>query len=590
MKNNLEILRHSTAHLMATAVLELFPEAKFGIGPAITNGFYYDFELNQNLTPQDLNKIDKKMRELIKKNLPFEKKEITIEKAIDLFKKLNQPYKIELLEDIKKYGSTEENARSENLNLQLVSRVTLYQVGKFIDLCRGPHVKSTKELGIFKLHKIAGAYWRGNEKNKMLQRIYALTFFTKKELNDHLNFLEEAEKRDHRELGKNLDLFSISEQLGAGLALWHPKGATTRKKIEDFWKNEHEKRGYQLIYSPHIGKLNLWKKSGHWDFYRENLYAPIKIDEEEYLLKPMNCPFHILIYQSQLRSYRELPIRYAELGTVYRYERSGVLHGLTRVRGFTQDDAHLFCTSEQLEKEIIGVLKLTIFMMKTFGFNNYQVFLSTRPEKSIGSDKMWNEATLALKKALEKTKINYEIDKGEGVFYGPKIDVKTIDALGRAWQGPTIQVDFNFPERFDINYIDEKGKKIRPVMIHRTVLGSMERFFGVLIEHYKGVFPTWLAPIQIYLTPVDKDHWKYCQKLTEEFQSLELRVWLDKSRETMGYKIRKAEGQKIPYILVVGNKEIRSKKLNIRLLGGKIKQMTQRSFVNNILKEVKSRK
>jgi threonyl-tRNA synthetase len=592
MANNMETIRHSTAHLMAAAVLELYPQVKFGIGPIIENGFYYDFELDKKLTPLDLQKIEKKMRELVQKNLKFERKEITIDEAKELFKKLNQPYKLELLEDIKEHGTTVKNELTNSQTSKLVnsSMVTIYELGKFVDLCRGPHLETTKGIGAFKLQKIAGAYWRGDEKNKMLTRIYGLAFGTEKELNEHLKFLEEAEKRDHRELGKSLDLFSISEQLGAGLALWHPKGAMIRKKIEDFWKDEHQKKGYQLVYSPHIGKLNLWKKSGHWDFYRDNLYAPIKIDEEEYLLKPMNCPFHIMIYQSQLRSYRDLPLRYAELGTVYRYERSGVLHGLTRVRGFTQDDAHLFCRQDQIEKEVIGVLKLAIFMMKTFGFKDYQVFLSTRPEKSIGSDKMWDEATSALKKALEKTKVKYEIDKGEGVFYGPKIDIKTIDALGRAWQGPTIQVDFNFPERFDVNYIDEHGKKVRPVMIHRTVLGSMERFFGVLIEHYKGIFPVWLAPIQIYIAPVGKDHWKYCQRLAAELENFDLKVWFDDSRETIGYKIRKAENQKIPYILVIGDKEIKSKKLNVRLHGGKVKQMSQKKFIEMILKEIKNKK
>lgn len=589
-KYPIETIRHSMAHLMAAAVLELFPKTKFGIGPVVENGFYYDLALEKNLGPEELLKIEKKMAELIRKNIFFQKKEIPLAEAKELFKKLDQTYKIELINDLEKYGTTIENNKDQNLNIEKIKTVSIYQTGNFIDLCRGPHVQSTSDLKVFKLQKIAGAYWRGDEKNKMLTRIYGLAFTSEKELKDYLTFLEEAEKRDHRELGKHLDFFSISDQLGPGLALWHPKGATIRKKIEDFWKAEHQKRGYQLVYSPHIGKLNLWKKSGHWDFYRENLYAPIKIDEEEYLLKPMNCPFHIMIYQSQLRSYRDLPIRYAELGTVYRYERSGVLHGLTRVRGFTQDDAHLFCCPDQVEKEVIGVLKLAIFMMKTFGFNDYQVFLSTRPEKSIGSDQMWNEATDALKKALEKTKVKYEVDKGEGVFYGPKIDIKTIDALGRAWQGPTIQVDFNFPERFDVNYIDEKGKKVRPVMIHRTVLGSMERFFGVLIEHYKGIFPTWLAPIQIYLAPVSKDHWSFCQKLTAEFETAGLQVWFDDSRETVGYKIRKAESQKIPYILVIGDKEIKSKKLSVRLNGGKVQLMSQKKFIDKLINEINDKK
>ncbi len=594
-QKRIEILRHSTSHLMALAVLELFGNVKFGIGPVIENGFYYDFDLtgsSSKLTENDLPKIEEKMKELIEKGLKFEKKEISLEEAIGLFKKLNQPYKVELLEDLKKYGTTEINSWSLiSQSKQIPKTVTIYQLGKFIDLCRGPHLKSTKEIKAFKLLKIAGAYWRGNEKNPMLQRIYGTAFFTQKELDQYLINLKEIEKRDHREIGKNLDFFSISEELGAGLVLWHPKGAIIRKIIEDFWKKEHEKRGYQLVYSPHIGKLNLWKKSGHWEFYRENLYSPIKIDEDEYLIKPMNCPFHILIYQSQIRSYRDLPLRYAELGTVYRYERSGVLHGLVRARGFTQDDAHIFCTYEQLEKEIIDVLKLSIFMMKTFGFKNYQVVLSTKPKKSIGSDQIWEKATQALKNALEKTKVKYEIDPGQGAFYGPKIDIKVIDVLGRAWQGPTIQVDFNFPERFDINYIDKNGKKARPVMIHRTVLGSMERFLGCLIEHCKGIFPVWLSPVQIYLAPVGKAHWQYTQKLGKELENFGLRVWVDLARETIPYKIRKAENQKIPYILVIGDKEMKSKTLNVRQHGKKkLKRMSKKQFIEKVLKEIKNKK
>ncbi|MFN3301803.1 MAG: threonine--tRNA ligase [Patescibacteria group bacterium] len=589
-QNQLEILRHSTSHLMALAVLELFKDVKFGIGPVIENGFYYDFDLSQTIKPEDLPKIEEKMKELIKNGLKFEKKELSIDEAIELFKKLNQPYKIELLEDLKKYGTTEKEEIKKCQKMEIPEKVTIYQLGNFIDLCKGPHLKSTKEIKAFKLLKIAGAYWRGDEKNKMLQRIYGTAFFSQKELDDYLKKLEEVEKRDHREIGKNLDFYSVSEELGAGLILWHPKGAIVRKIIEDFWKEEHKKRGYQLVYTPHIGKLDLWKKSGHWEFYRENLYSPMKIDEDEYLLKPMNCPFHIFIYQSQIRSYRDLPIRYAELGTVYRYERSGVIHGLTRVRGFTQDDAHIFCTQEQLEKEIIDVLKLSIFMMKTFGFKDYQIFLSTRPEKSIGSDEMWEKATKALKNALEKTRVKYQIDPGEGVFYGPKIDIKTVDALNRAWQGPTIQVDFNFPERFNLFYIDKKGKKVQPVMIHRTVLGSMERFFGCLIEHYNGALPVWLSPIQIYLAPVGKAHWQIAEKLGKEFENLGLRVWVDKSRETIPYKVRKAENQKIPYILVIGNKEAKGKTLNVRMRGNKIKRLTKKKFIEKILKEIKNRK
>lgn len=594
-KEKLEILRHSTSHLMAAAILELFPDVKFGVGPVIENGFYYDFEISKGITLKDLPKIEEKMRDLIKKNLKIEKKEMTIEEAKRLFKKLNQPYKLELLEDLEKYGTTEKEKILKFQKKEKTKKVTIYQLGNFIDLCRGPHLKSTKEITAFKLLKIAGAYWRGDEKNKMLTRIYGTAFPTQKELEVYLKNLEEIEKRDHRVLGKELDLFSLSEEMGAGLINWHPKGAIVRKIIEDFWKEEHYKRGYQLVYTPHLGKLNLWKKSGHWEFYQENLYPPIKIENEDYLLKPMNCPFHILIYQNQLRSYKELPIRYAELGTVYRYERSGVLHGLVRVRGFTQDDAHIFCTQEQLEKEIINVLELALFMMKTFGFStsgerNYQVFLSTRPEKSIGSDEMWEKATKALKNALKNTGIKYQIDPGEGVFYGPKIDIKIVDSFGRSWQGPTIQVDFNFPERFNLFYIDKNGKKVQPVMIHRTVLGSMERFLGCLIEYYGGALPVWLSPIQIYLAPVGKAHWKYTQKLGKEFEKLGLRVWVDEERETIPYKVRKAEKQKIPYILVIGDKEMKDKTLNVRMRGNKIKQMTKKKFIEMITKEIKNKK
>ena len=434
----IETIRHSAAHIMAEAVLSLFPDAKFGIGPAIENGFYYDFELPRPLTTDDLLFISDKMNEIISQNLPFSREEISKEEARQLF--ASQPYKLELVDEI-----TDD-------------KVSLYQQGNFVDLCRGPHVDSTGEIKAFKILSIAGAYWRGDEHKPMLQRIYGVAFETQEALDEHLKRLDEAGKRDHRKLGKELDLFSIHEESGPGLVCWHPKGAMIRRIIEDFWKDEHIKRGYDIIYTPHIAKLGLWKTSGHWEFYRDNMYSPMEVDKEEYVIKPMNCIYHILIYKTKLRSYRELPLRWAELGTVYRYERSGVLHGLSRVRGFTQDDAHIFCRFEQLEDEVVGALDLAFFMIDTFGFSNYKVLLSTRPEKYAGTIDMWQKATETLSRALERKNCTYEIDPGEGVFYGPKIDIKFEDAIGRAWQGPTIQIDFNLPQRFDVTYIGEDGK------------------------------------------------------------------------------------------------------------------------------------
>lgn len=590
-KNKIETIRHSTAHLLAAAVLKLFPRAKFGIGPVIENGFYYDFDLPRSLTPEDLPKIEKEMKKLIKENLPFEKKEITIEEAIKLFKKLKQPYKIELLEDLKKYGTTEEKKRKKASAKHKNDKITIYKVGDFIDLCRGPHVHSTKEITPFKLTKIAGAYWRGKETNKMLQRIYGISFFTQQELENYLEKIKEAEKRDHRILGKELDLFSFDEEVGAGLVLWHPKGALIRKIIEQFWIEEHFKNGYQLVKTPHIGNIQLWKTSGHWNFYRENIYSPIDIEGEKYLLKPMNCPFHIKIYKSKIRSYRDLPLRWAELGTVYRYEKSGVLHGLTRVRGFTQDDAHIFCTPEQLEKELIKIIEFVIYMLKTFGFNDFNAYLSTRPEKYVGTLNAWEKATNALKKSLEKVKLKYKIDSGAGVFYGPKIDIKIKDSLGRAWQCSTIQVDFNLPERFKMKYTDSKGKEKRPIMIHRALLGSIERFFGVLLEHYGGAFPLWLSPTQVYITPVGKAYQKTAEKIAKELEKNDIRVWLDELNETIGYKIRKAEKEKIPYMLVIGEKEAKSNYLNVRQRGEKkIIKMSRKKFIEKIKKEIAEKK
>ena len=544
----LEIVRHSAAHVMAEAVQYIFPQAKFGIGPAIENGFYYDFDLPRSLTPDDLPLIEAKMNEIIASNVPFIRQEVTKEEARQLF--TAQPYKLELINEI-----TDE-------------KVSLYRQGSFIDLCRGPHVSSTGEIKTFKLVSIAGAYWRGDEYHPMLQRIYGVAFDTKEALVEYLKKLEEAAKRDHRKLGRDLDLFSIHEEAGPGLVHWHPKGAVIRCAIEDFWKDEHIKRGYDIVYTPHIAKLDLWRASGHWEFYRDYLYSPIEVEGQEYIIKPMNCLGHILIYKTRLHSYRELPLRYAELGTVYRYERSGVLHGLSRVRGFTQDDAHIFCRFDQLEDEVVGVLDLALFMIDTFGFTNYQVLLSTRPEKYAGTIQVWEEATETLGRALTRIGLEYQIDPGEGVFYGPKIDIKFEDAQGRAWQGPTIQVDFNLPQRFNVIYIGEDNQEHLVVMIHRTVLGSMERFLASLTEHYGGAFPVWLAPLQVKIIPVADRHLDYARKLEAELKGERVRAEVDARSETVNLKIRQAQLDKIPYMLVVGDKEVASSTVSVRLRSG----------------------
>lgn len=568
----IETIRHSLSHIMASAVQELYPGTKFGIGPATDHGFYYDFDLSavasdkSGITPDDLPKIEKKMKDLINKNIKFEKKNIFKKEAENLFK--DQPYKLELVEELP--GKT----------------VSIYESGKFIDLCRGPHVRSAKEItqDAFRLTKIAGAYWRGSEKNPMLTRIYGLAFQTKKELENYFKVQEEAKKRDHRILGQKLKLFMIDEEVGAGLPLWMPNGFVLRKIIENYLYDELKKEGYQWLATPHIGRLKLWQTSGHWELFRENMYSPIKIDEEEFLIKPMNCPFHIKIFQSKIRSYKELPIKYAELGTVYRYEKSGVLHGLTRVRGFTQDDAHLWCSPEQLSSEIVKLLKYGLKILKTFGFKEYEIYLSTRPEKYAGTEKSWEKATNSLKYVLEKLKLKYQIDPGGGVFYGPKIDIKIKDSLGRPWQCTTIQVDFNLPERFDITYINQKGKKERPIMIHRALLGSLERFIGVLIENFSGAFPLWLSPEQIWIIPIGNRHEKYANQLKNELSSF--RVEVKDENETVSKKIREGEIQKIPYLLVVGDKEMKSNSVRIRQRNkGDIGMIKFNKFLEKITKE-----
>ncbi|MFA5839682.1 MAG: threonine--tRNA ligase [Candidatus Margulisiibacteriota bacterium] len=541
---DLETLRHSTAHVMAQAVLSLFPEAKLGIGPAIEDGFYYDFEIPQQLTPEDLPKIEDKMAEIVKVNQKFEQQLLSKAEATKLFEEKQQKFKVELIREIE----------GDN--------VTIYRNGDFIDLCRGPHLESTSHIKAFKLTSIAGAYWHGIETNPVMQRIYGIAFFSQKELDEYLKNLEEAKKRDHRKLGKDLDLFSIHEEAGAGFVYYHPKGAIIRNIIETFLKDENLKRGYELVNIPHIAKVDLWNTSGHTNYYKENMYF-MQIDEQDYVIKPMNCPGHILIYQRKPVSYRDLPMRFFELGTVYRYEKSGVLHGLLRVRGFTQDDAHIFCRPEQLEDEILAVLEFINYVMQVFKFE-YEVNLSTRPESYAGTIENWDHATSVLEKTLQDRNIPFQIDPGAGVFYGPKIDVKLKDALGRLWQGPTVQVDFNLPQRFNLSYTAEDGTKQVPVMVHRAVLGSIERFFGALIEHYAGNFPLWLAPVQAILLPIADRHNAYAQKMADELKNNGFRVELDARREKIGAKIRDAQMQKVPYMLILGDKEEQAGVLSLR--------------------------
>jgi len=556
-ENKIEISRHSLAHILAMAVMSLYPEAKLGMGPAIENGFYYDFDLDQKLTPDDLPKIEKRMREIIKEKTAFQKKTVSKKEAASILQ--NQPYKLEILQDLPG------------------DKVSLYRSGDFTDLCRGPHISSTEEIdpSSFKLSRLAGAYWKGDEKNPMLQRVYGLAFSTTKELKSYLHQLEEAQKRDHRQLGSQLDLFHIDPKIGPGLILWHPAGAILKRIVENYVLDEYLKNGYQLVGTPHIAKINLWETSGHTNFYQESMFPPLHLAEkkqkekEDYQLKPMNCPFHILIYQSQTRSYRDLPLRYTELGTVYRYEKSGTLHGLTRVRGFTQDDAHIWCRADQLEAELKQVLRFAIKILQTFGFRKYDIYLSTRPAKYIGSEESWELATGALKKALEAMKINYLLDQEGGVFYGPKIDIKIKDSIGRSWQCSTIQVDFNLPEKFDLSFINARGEKERPIMIHRALLGSIERFLSILLENCAGDLPFWLAPTQLVILPVSKKYKKEAGKISSQFTAQGFRCQLNDKEETVSKRIREGELKKIPYLVVIGEKEVKSQILTIRQRGKK---------------------
>jgi threonyl-tRNA synthetase len=541
-------MRHSTAHLMAEAVQELFPDAKFAIGPAIENGFYYDIDLPRGLTPDDLVEIEARMRTHQKAAEPFERTEVSRDEALKIFG--DNPYKVELIQ-----GFVEGEP------------ITTYRQGSFLDLCRGPHVDNTSLIGAFKLQSVAGAYWRGDEHRPMLQRIYGTAWPTQEELDDYLHKLEEAQRRDHRRLGKDLDLFSVNEEIGPGLILWHPKGAMVRFLIEQFEQHEQLARGYDLVYTPHIASEKIYKTSGHLETYRENMYSPMSIEEVDYYLKPMNCPGHIMIYKSQVRSYRDLPIRLAELGTVYRYERSGTLHGMLRVRGFTQDDSHIFCTPEQVITEAAGVIELAQFFAGVFGYE-FKAYLATRPEKFIGDDAIWTKAENELKAAMESRGLTYTIDEGGGAFYGPKIDIKWVDALGREWTGPTIQADFNLPERFDVNYIGEDGERHRAVMIHRTLLGSMERFVGGLVEHFAGAFPVWLAPVQVVIIPITDHQIEFANEAKATLEALGMRVKVDSDSNRMQAKIRNAQMEKIPYMLVVGKREVEQNAVAVRLRNG----------------------
>jgi threonyl-tRNA synthetase len=566
-EEKLELMRHSAAHIMAEAVQSIFPDVKFGIGPAIENGFYYDFDLPRPLTPEDLPVIEAKMNEIVASDTPFVREDVTKEEAKRLF--AAQPYKLELIDELPD------------------EKVSLYRQGSFVDLCRGPHVSSTSKIGAFKLVSIAGAYWRGSERRPMLQRIYGVAFDTKEAIVEHLKKLEEQEARDHRRLNKQLNLYIAPEEIGGGLIIYGPKAGRIRAVIEEFWRQEHFANGYELLYSPHIGLSKLWEISGHLGFYKENMYSPIDIEGQQYYLKPMNCPFHILEYKSQVRSYRDLPLRWAELGTVYRYERSGVLLGLMRTRGFTQDDAHIFCTPEQVEAEIAEVYRFSIHMWKAFGFEKYKVYLSTRPAKAIGTEEQWRQAEEALRKVLNEQGINFETDEGGGAFYGPKIDIKIEDTLGREWQMTTIQFDFNLPERFDMVYMGRDGQEHQPYMIHRALLGAWERFFGLLIEHYAGAFPVWLAPVQVMIIPVADHHLDYAGKIEAALKNENIRVKIDDRSERINLKIRQAQLDKVPYMLVVGDKEESSATVSVRLRSGEqLPSQSPSSFIETVRKAI----
>ncbi len=561
-------MRHSAAHVMADAVLRIFPEAKMGIGPPTQDGFYYDFDVSRPFTPEDLESIEALMRETIAARQPFKREEISRGEAVELFS--DQPYKLEIIGD-----------------LPDDTTLSIYRHGEFVDLCQGPHVDATADIHAVKLLNIAGAYWRGDEHRPMLQRIYGTAWENQEALDDYLTRLEEAERRDHRTLGRQLGLYSIHEEIGPGLVVWHPKGGVVRTLVEDYWRDIHYRHDYNIVYSPHIGRAQLWETSGHLSHYRDSMYAPLEVDEQEYFLKPMNCPFHIMVYRSALRSYRELPMRIAELGTVYRYERSGVLHGLMRVRGFTQDDAHIFCLPEQVEGEVGGVLDLTFELLDAFGFSDFSIFLSTRPDSFAGEPEMWDHATESLRRALEQRSLPYDIDEGGGAFYGPKVDIKIQDALGREWQCTTVQFDFNLPERFDLSFMDSEGGRSRPYMVHRAILGSLERFLGVLIEHYAGAFPLWLAPVQATVIPIADRHLQYAESVKAQLDAQGFRAEVDGRSERMNLKIRNAQMQKVPYMLVVGDREQEDGAVAVRTReGGNLGAMAVDDLLARLVEEL----
>ncbi len=542
-----DVYWHSTAHLMAQAVKQLYPQTKIAIGPAIENGFYYDFDREESFTDEELAAIENRMKDLIALALPYQRRELSKREATERFGAMNETYKIEILSEIPD-GDT----------------IATYQQGDFIDLCRGPHILDTGRIKAFKLLKTSGAYWRGDEKNKMLKRIYGISFPSYKQLNEYLRFFEEAKLRDHRKIGKDLDLFSINDDVGPGLVLWHPNGAMIRHLIEQYWKDEHIAHGYKLIYTPHIGRAQLWQTSGHLGYYKESMYAAMEVEGQDYYIKPMNCPFHLSMYKSNLHSYRELPLRLGELGTVYRYERSGVLHGLMRVRGFTQDDGHIICTPAQLDDEVNDLIIFAFEMLRHFGFDKFLVYLSTMPDAAVGDAKDWDTATESLRQALEKLGIEYQVEQGGGAFYGPKIDIKIKDALNRAWQCTTIQFDFNLPERFDMTYIGADNAQHRPFVIHRAILGSVERFFGTLLEFHAGNLPLWLCPVQVMILPITDSQIDYARQLQKQFLSNGLRTECDLRSEKIGYKIREAEMKKIPFMCIVGKNETESGNLTLR--------------------------
>ena len=601
-----EIKRHSLAHLMVVAILKLYPKAKFGIGPVIENGFYYDVDFGDiSLTQEDLPKIQKLMKEMIKEKIVFERKDISLDEAEEIFKSKNQDYKLELIKDLREKGTTLIDGEKNDVN-----QVSIYSTGEFVDLCRGPHIEDSKKLKstAFKLMSLAGAYWRGDEKNKMLTRIYAVAFESRDELNEYLEKLAEAEKRDHRKIGKEQNLFMVNQTVGQGLIMWEPKGAMLWRVMEDFWYQEHLRGGYELVRTPHIGSRKLWETSGHWGFYSDSMYPPLEVGQslqelqagkkakmkEEYLLKPMNCPFHVMIYNNRPRSYKELPVRWAECGTVYRYEKSGELSGLTRVRGFTQDDAHIICSKDQVKEELKRVVNFIKFIFSSFGFFEYKICLSLRDshnqEKYSGSDEGWDFTQKTLEEVAQEEKLDYTKEEGEAAFYGPKIDFKIKDSLGREWQCSTLQFDFNLPERFNMTFVNDKGEEERPYMLHRALFGSFERFIGLLIENYAGAFPLWLSPVQIKIISVGEGHIDYCKKLADEFKSHDLRVEVDFADETVGNKIRKSVKERNPYMLVIGDKEMSSDKLSVRVRCSEdLLEIEKKTFIENIKEKIEKK-